>query len=150
MNLEQSRLTKQEVAEFIKSHEGVSLKPYLDTKGKWSIGIGRNLDDCGIRMDEALFMFDNDINQSISDLTKVLPEWLQCPPEVQLVLIDMMFQLGIVGFCGFKKMIAAVKQHDYNKMIEEIKDSLYAKQVPSRAEDNISRIERVLDSVQKV
>ena len=68
----------------------------------------------------------------------------------ELVLIDMMFQLGIVGFCGFKKMIAAVKQHDYSKMIEEIKDSLYAKQVPSRAEDNISRSERVLDSVQKV
>lgn len=137
------QLTKQEVAEFIKSHEGISLKPYLDTVGKWSIGIGRNLDDCGIRMDEALHMLDNDINQATSDLTRILPEWLQCPPEVQLVLIDMMFQLGLTRFCGFKKMIEAVKCHDYSKMIEEIKDSKYAKQVPSRAEDNISRVKRV-------
>ena len=37
-------------------HEGLQLKPYLDTVGKLTIGYGRNLDDVGISKGEALAM----------------------------------------------------------------------------------------------
>ena len=41
-------------------HEGLRLKPYRCTAGKLTIGIGRNLDDCGISQKEAYALLDND------------------------------------------------------------------------------------------
>ena len=48
-------MNKQRLAEQLKVHEGLRLKPYKDTVGKWTIGIGRNLEDKGITEQEALF-----------------------------------------------------------------------------------------------
>ena len=42
-------------------HEGLRLKPYRCTAGKLTIGIGRNLDDCGISQTEAYLLLENDI-----------------------------------------------------------------------------------------
>jgi lysozyme len=42
-------------------HEGLRIKPYRCTAGKLTIGIGRNLDDCGISQSEANIMLINDI-----------------------------------------------------------------------------------------
>ena len=50
--------------QWIKICEGTQLEPYLDTVGKLTIGIGRNLSDCGIRLDEAELMFQNDLAQT--------------------------------------------------------------------------------------
>lgn len=36
--------------------EGLRLKPYRDTVGKLTIGVGRNLDDVGITKDEAMHL----------------------------------------------------------------------------------------------
>ena len=36
------------IKEQLVRHEGLRLKPYRCTAGKLTIGIGRNLDDCGI------------------------------------------------------------------------------------------------------
>ncbi|HAC30701.1 MAG TPA: lysozyme, partial [Marinobacter hydrocarbonoclasticus] len=46
----------------LKRHEGLRLKPYLDTASspRLTIGYGRNLEDVGISRDEADFMLDND------------------------------------------------------------------------------------------
>ena len=37
-------------------HEGSRLKPYRDTVGKLTIGIGRNLDDVGLSEDEVDYL----------------------------------------------------------------------------------------------
>lgn len=42
--------------------EGVREFPYTDTVGKLSIGVGRNLDDVGLRPDEIALMLENDID----------------------------------------------------------------------------------------
>ena len=44
------------------SGEGLRLKPYVDTAGKLSIGVGRNLDDKGISKTEADFLLADDLN----------------------------------------------------------------------------------------
>ena len=41
--------------------EGLRLKPYTDTVGKITIGIGRNLTDVGISKEEAYALCDTDI-----------------------------------------------------------------------------------------
>jgi lysozyme len=45
-------------------YEGLRLKPYRCTAGKLTIGIGRNLDDCGISQTEAYVLLENDIPRS--------------------------------------------------------------------------------------
>ncbi|MDY0127369.1 MAG: hypothetical protein RBR69_04500 [Candidatus Cloacimonadaceae bacterium] len=41
------------IKEQLVRHEGLRLKPYRCTAGKLTIGIGRNLNDCGITQSEA-------------------------------------------------------------------------------------------------
>ena len=40
--------------------EGIKLKPYTDSVGKLTIGVGRNLNDVGISEDEARFLLGNE------------------------------------------------------------------------------------------
>ena len=34
----------------LKAHDGLRLKPYRDSVGKLTVGVGRNLDDVGLRV----------------------------------------------------------------------------------------------------
>ncbi len=47
-------------------HKGLKLKPYRCTAGKLTIGVGRNLDDCGISQTEAYVLLENDIQSKVS------------------------------------------------------------------------------------
>ena len=49
------------IKEQLVARVGLRLKPYRCTAGKLTIGIGRNLDDCGISQSEAYVMLINDI-----------------------------------------------------------------------------------------
>ena len=118
-------------AQLIK-HEGMMLKPYKCTAGKTTIGVGRNLDDNGISRVEALMLLNHDIKQTLSDLYKVFYDFNLYPENVQLVLADMMFNLGYTRFNSFKKMVQAVKDQDYTKAAEEMKDSNWFNQVGDR------------------
>lgn len=128
------------VQDYIRGHEGLSLKPYLCTAGKITIGIGRNLDDRGITIEEAMIMFQHDINSAITDLTRVFNEFSKFPEAAQLVFIDMLFQMGLVRFCGFKKMIEYAKALDWKNAAKELMDSNYARQTPSRAQENRDKL----------
>lgn len=138
--METKMLDIREVAQYIQKHEGLSLKPYLDTVGKWTIGIGRNLDDVGISKEEAQLLFNSDINRTLNDLSRVFSEFGTLPANVQIVLVDMMFQLGLTRFCSFKKMIEKIKAMDFKGAAAEILDSKYALQAPTRAKENAERM----------
>jgi len=122
--------------EYITKHEAMVLKPYMDTVGKLTIGVGRNLDDRGISEDEALYLLSNDISIATKDLHSVFDDFFIYPDNVQLVLTDMMFNLGKPRFLGFKKMIQAIKDKDYKEAAKQAKDSKWCKQVGIRCEDN--------------
>jgi len=122
------------------THEGMELKPYIDTVGKTTIGVGRNLDDNGISEEEALCLLDNDIKNTISDLENVFDNFNELPDKIKLVMIDMMFNLGIYRFKKFKNMIAAVKARDWENVINEMKDSKWCRQLKGRCEYNASLI----------
>ena len=59
--------------------------------------------------------------------------WNRLNTARQAVLIDMCFNLGIGRLKQFKKMFAALSQGDYDKAAAEMLDSVWAKQVKSRA-----------------
>lgn len=115
-------------------HEGMKLKPYQDTVGKTTIGVGRNLDDRGISMHEAMFLLDNDIQAVENDLDRHLPWWRSLSEARQLVLADMTFNLGIGRLLGFKNTLAAMQTGDYEAAARGMLASKWAGQVGKRAQ----------------
>lgn len=114
-------------------HEGSKNKPYLDTVGKTTIGIGRNLDDVGLSQDEIRYLFNNDVKRIESDLDRNLPWWRTLDPVRQRVLKDMCFNLGIGGLLGFKNTLKLIQDKMWTSASQNMLKSLWAKQVKGRA-----------------
>ena len=132
--------------EILKKHEGFRTKLYKDTKGLYTIGVGRNIQENGIREIEAEFMLKNDIEQAISDLKHVFQDFDTLPDNVKLVLVDMMFNLGLSRFSKFKHMIQAVKERNWANMILEMRDSKWCRELESRCEDDTALIQELVNS----
>ena len=118
-------------------HEGLELKPYRCPANKLTIGVGRNIEDNGISKEEALLLLENDIKRCIAELKDIFGKkvWYNLSENRQEVLINMIFNLGKSRFSKFKKLIRAIKNEDYNEAALQMKDSLWYKQVKSRAEE---------------
>ena len=119
-------------------HEGLRTKPYLDTakpKPKLTIGIGRNLDDKGLSVPECVFLGNNDLAEGSTELARVFPG-MEFDAARHAALVDMMVNLGLPRFLGFKRMIAAVKRRDWHKAADEMLDSKWHREdVGQRAKD---------------
>ncbi|MDP3703688.1 MAG: lysozyme, partial [Candidatus Omnitrophota bacterium] len=91
------------------AHEGLRLKPYTDTVGKLTIGVGRNLTDKGITKAEALYLLERDIEECIADLV-TFPWFGRLDSVRQRVMIDMRFNLGPSRLRKFRRTLAAVDE----------------------------------------
>ncbi|MCK5611026.1 glycoside hydrolase family protein [Candidatus Pacearchaeota archaeon] len=115
--------------------EGLRLKPYTDTVGKQTIGVGRNLDDRGITEAEAMMLLDNDIEIVRRELVETVGGmWFYLPNNVHRALLNMAFNMGVPRLMGFKKMWAALTFGTLEKAADEALDSKWARQVGDRAE----------------
>jgi lysozyme len=122
------------IKEQLVRHEGLRLKPYRCTAGKLTIGIGRNLDDCGVSQSEAYIMLINDIMNCEKQLQAKIPDIYNGLDEVRKsVLLNMCFNLGISGLLGFKNTLAFVKAGDWERAANNMLVSKWAKQVGRRA-----------------
>lgn len=113
--------------------EGLRLKPYKDTVGKLTIGVGRNLDDVGISREEALQMLQNDIKRTEADLDKHLSWWRSKPEPIQRVLTNMAFNMGIGGLLKFKNTLKAFEQNRWKDAAAGMLNSKWATQVGDRS-----------------
>lgn len=134
--------------------EGLLLRVYRCTAGKLTIGIGRNLDDVGIRVsetkalgidkasviakgltrDQAFFLLDSDIDVAEQQLDRRLPWWRMLSDARQRVLLNMAFNLGIAGLLGFRNTLAFIKGGSFSAAAVGMRASLWARQVGKRAE----------------
>jgi lysozyme len=122
------------IKEQLVRHEGLRRKPYRCTADKLTIGIGRNLDDCGISQSEAYAMLINDIMNCEKQLQSRIPDIYNGLDEVRKsVLLNMCFNLGINGLLGFKNTLAFVKAGDWERGANNMLVSRWAKQVGRRA-----------------
>jgi len=126
-------MDKEKIMQQLVKHEGIRLTPYHCPAGKLTIGVGRNLEDKGITEKEALVLLENDIEECRRDLEEIFQGFDLLPESVQLVLVDMRFNLGPNRFRNFKRMIAAVKNQDFNLAAEEMRNSRWYYQVGQRA-----------------
>lgn len=121
------------LAQLLVKHEGLKLKPYKDTKGILTIGVGRNLESVGLSQEEALMLLSNDINRVKSELEPL--EWFRTLDFVrQDVMLNMAFNMGTSKLLRFKKMIEAIKLRQWKTASEEMLASQWAEQVGSRAQ----------------
>jgi len=143
----------KKLADQLIRHEGLRLKPYHCTAGKLTIGVGRNLEDRGISEKEAAMLLENDIKDCIADLKEIFQARDEnggfdfLPEPVQMVLVDMRFNLGHGGFRLFQKMITAVRELDFRSAALEMKDSRWYHQVGERAEKLVKMMENSATSI---
>ena len=126
-------MTRQLIAELTRD-EGLKLKPYLDTRGKLTIGIGRNLDDKGIDEREARDLARADILDVCHELDRLIPWWRTLSAARQRALVNMGFNIGPHGLMEFRKMLAALQAGDYPTASREALSSTWATQVGDRAQ----------------
>jgi len=112
--------------------EGRRSRIYVDTVGKVSGGIGRNLTDKGFRDNEIDLMYQNDIAETEAWLDRNLPWWRSLDPVRQRVMMNMAFNMQ-GKLLTFVDTLAAMKRGDYAAAADGMLNSLWARQVGARA-----------------
>lgn len=121
------------IEERLALEEGDKPKPYTDTKGKLTIGIGRNLTDVGLFPDEIQYLLENDLKRVYAALDAKLPWWRNLDPVRQIVMADLCFNMGIDTLLEFHNTLSFIQAGDYNSAANGMLASLWASQVGHRA-----------------
>ena len=119
----------------IKKHEGFRSTVYQCTEGYDTIGYGFAIKDLFLDKDIAELILIRNLAVLVERIKKTFPWINDAPEEVQDVVANMCYQLGISGFSKFKKTIYLIETEQYEEASVEMLDSLWAKQTPSRAKE---------------
>ena len=114
-------------------HEGLRLKPYRDTTGNLTIGVGRNLDAVGVSRPEALSMLANNITMVEAALDAGQPWWRKLDDVRQDVLAELAFNLGPAGVASFHDTLSALRAGQYAAAADHLMASRWAVEVGARA-----------------
>jgi lysozyme len=87
--------------------------------------------------------FENDIEKVIEDCNILYSNFNDIPEEAQLILANMMFNLGRPRLSKFVNLKLAVDSEDWMEASVQMMDSKWAKQVPNRAERLCGRMEKL-------
>ena len=125
-------------------NEGFSQSPYRDQLGFLTIGYGhlikkneRGVFNQKISKHTLKKLFQNDFNQAVLAYKKNY-EKNKFPKNVEEVLIEMIFQLGIKKQKKFKKMQKHLLKKEHHMASLEMIKSLWYHQTPKRVESLIS------------
>jgi lysozyme len=148
--------------ELIEAHEGLRLFVYKDTDGSDTIGYGFHLDRLtpaqkarliaahgsmeaiyrhGITYAEASLLASDVVDGLTTWATQTFPWFRGLSETRQAVILDMAYELGEGrpgrdGLLGFPKFLAAMARGDVITAIAEMGNSHWAKQVPSREQND--------------
>ena len=130
--------------------EGVKYEIYKDHLGYPTFGIGHLVIDSDpehgqevgtpVSEDRVIEAFDNDVQVVLADCEQLYNDFNVLPEEVQLIIANMMFNMGRPRLSKFKGMKAGVDAQDWNKAADEMIDSNWYKQVPNRAGRLVKRM----------
>lgn len=120
--------------------EGRRDKPYVDTTGHTTIGIGRNISSKGLSDPEIDFLFANDVAACVGTLDHEIPWWRDLPAPQQRVMLNMCFNLGWTKLSEFRHFLAAMMDHDWPDAAGDLEDSLWFSQVGDRGPRMVARL----------
>ena len=146
MNIEQLRKE-------LERDEGVKYEVYLDHLGYPTFGIGHLItnDDpeCGasvgteVSEDRVQEAFETDVETVVSDCERLYVQFEHLPEEVQLIIANMMFNMGYTRLSKFKGMKRGVDARDWETAADEMVDSKWYEQVTRRADRLVVRMRSV-------
>lgn len=157
MPLPKGNLNLSRVMCMLSAEEGRRNKPYKDSLGYLTVGVGHLIDprrggllpdyaqaelDRNGMLEEATIdrMLEDDIINAVEQLDRNLP-WAASLDEVRYtVLLDMCFQMGISGLMGFHNTLRNIREGDYEQAAQNMKQSLWYRQTPNRAERRINEM----------
>ena len=116
----------------LKSDEGFKDKIYFCTEGKQTIGYGFNL-EAGITQREAEALLTLRVSDIRDKLYAMMHWYKSLPEDIQDVLLNMAYQLGVSGLLNFTKTLDAASKGHWHTMADEMLDSRWANQTPERA-----------------
>lgn len=119
--------------DLIKRHEGLRLKPYLDSEGILTVGYGHNLER-PITAAEADRLFEQDMKE-VCWHCRQYDFYHYMNDARKAVIENMIFNLGPRRFAEFKKTIEFLKKGKFEEASVEMLDSKWATQVGRRAKE---------------
>ena len=142
-----------QLREELERDEGVKYEVYLDHLGYPTFGIGHLITDddpeCGASVgtevdnDRVKEAFETDVETVLSDCERLYVQFEHLPEEVQLIIANMMFNMGYTRLSKFKGMKRGVDARDWESAADEMVDSRWYKQVTRRADRLVVRMRSV-------
>ena len=117
----------------VKLSEGFRERVYKDTLGIDTIGYGFAIKDLVLDEDLAEIILRRKLDKLIDHADKKFKFLKDMPTEVQDVIYEMCYQLGITGVSKFKKTLAYLENYEFKMASVEMLDSRWATQTPNRA-----------------
>jgi lysozyme len=139
--------------------EGVIYEIYLDHLGYPTFGIGHLItkkdEEYGspvgtpVSKERVYEAFEQDLQLSIRECHALFGKGFfeSLPADAQEILVNMMFNLGRPRLSRFVQMRAALEKRDWLKVAEEMKDSLWYRQVGNRSIRLVTRMRNINDSL---
>jgi lysozyme len=122
----------QELKTRLLEEEGYREKPYTDTTGNVTVGIGFNVTD-GMSPRVARACMIAELEDAMADLDRNAPWWRTMPLSQRMALLDMAYNLGWPALSGFKNMLASARDGDYADAAQHAMASKWAAQVGQRS-----------------
>ena len=91
--------------------------------------------------------FNKDIESVLNDCELLYEDFDYLPEDAQLIIANMMFNLGRNRLGKFIGMKAGVDARDWNKAADEMIDSKWYEQVPNRAGRLVKRMRSLHGSI---
>jgi lysozyme len=118
--------------ESIRKHEGWRNKAYQDSEGIWTIGYGTNLQELVIDKGLGEGWLHQQVNEAIAAANR-FPEYELLNDTRQDVFVEMVYNMGPSRVAGFRKMLQAIREGDWEEAAIQMLDSKWARQVGRRA-----------------
>lgn len=118
--------------------EGRRRSAYQDSKGYWTVGIGRCIDarlNCGLSETEINFLLDNDIERIEHQFIQDYPLFLLLNKPRRAALVDLAFSMGFAALAEFGPTLEHLKNGEFHDAAAHLAASKWARDVgPRRAE----------------
>lgn len=156
--VEDTKLTFDDVFEFVKDHEGYRPHVYKDSLGIPTIGIGFNLtrpdakniaQQAGANYQNILLGKEDLTDEQIKEIFKItigiaykdakqwIPNFDGLPKNIKLAVLDLSFNMGYTRLSKFVKTRENILAKNYEAAARELQNSKWATQVGRRAKSVI-------------
>lgn len=153
-----ANMSDDEIKKMIVAHEGIRTKPYKDSLGLWTVGVGHLIGDGKtlpadwdreFSKEEVMALFDKDYAEHKRAAESRTPKFDKMTGAGQGAFTDLTFNMGPNWLSKWPKLKAQIEAEDTQGMTSNLAGSTWAKQVKSRSNDIIALAEQAFPKMAK-